>query len=85
MEEAISIYRDRFKPYMDELWSPMEKEMAASMTSVTLIGSKETIQQQVLSFQEKYAVDEMMAASYIFDPEKQERSYEIFKEVVDGK
>lgn len=136
MEEAISIYRDRFKPSlyldkpymivclnviaaetdheaaklsttmqqfflnvvrgsqnplmapvdnMDGLWSPMEKEMAASMTSVTLMGSKETIQQQVLSFQEKYAVDEMMAVSYIFDPEKQKRSYEIFKEVADGK
>lgn len=136
MEEAISIYRDRFKPSqyldkpymivclnviaaetdheaaklsttmqqfflnvvrgsqnplmppvdnMDGLWSPMEKEMAASMTSVTLMGSKETIQRQVLSFQEKYAVDEMMAVSYIFDPEKQKRSYEIFKEVADGK
>jgi luciferase family oxidoreductase group 1 len=70
---------------MDELWSPMEKEMAASMTSVTFMGSKETIQQQFLGFQEKYAFDEMMAVSYIYDPDKQKRSYEIFKEVVDGK
>ncbi|WP_160725922.1 LLM class flavin-dependent oxidoreductase [Bacillus sp. USDA818B3_A] len=136
MEEAISIYRDRFqpseyldKPYMmvclnviaaetdeeallqsttmkqfflnvvrgtqnplrppvenlDELWSPMEKEMASSMSSVTFMGSKETVRQQLTTFQERYDVDEIMAVSYIFDPEKQKRSYEIFKEIVDGK
>ncbi|MDQ0199433.1 LLM class flavin-dependent oxidoreductase [Neobacillus ginsengisoli] len=70
---------------MDELWNPMEKEMASSMSSVTLLGSKETIRQQLTRFQEIYAVDEIMAVSYIFDPEKQKRSFEILKEVVDGK
>jgi luciferase family oxidoreductase group 1 len=136
MEEAISIYRNRFqpseyldKPYMmvclnvvaaetneeaeflsttmqqfflnvvrgtqnplqppvenlDELWTPMEKEMAASKQSVTLLGSKETVRQQLTAFQDYYNVDELMAVSYIFDTEKQKRSYEILKEVVDGK
>jgi luciferase family oxidoreductase group 1 len=70
---------------LDELWTPMEKEMAESMTSVTLLGSKETIRSQLTRFQEIYAVDEIMAVSYIFDPEKQQRSYEILKEIVDGK
>ncbi|MFJ5716990.1 LLM class flavin-dependent oxidoreductase [Neobacillus sp. NPDC093127] len=135
MEEAISIYRDRFKPSeylnkpymmvclnviaaetdeeanwlsttkhqfflnvvrgsrnplqppvenMDELWNPMEKEMAASMSSVTLMGSQETVRQQLIRFQEKYNVDEVMAVSYIYDPNKQKRSYEILKAVVDG-
>jgi len=135
MEEAISIYRNRFKPseylekpYMmvclnviaaetdeeaqflsttmqqfflnvvrgtqnplqppvenlDELWNPMEKEMAASKQSVTLIGSKETVRQQLTKFQDYYHVDELMAVSYIYDTEKQKRSYEILKEVVDG-
>jgi luciferase family oxidoreductase group 1 len=69
---------------MDELWSPMEKEMAESMSSVTLLGSKKTIKQKLLAFQEKFNVDEIMAVSYIFDPDKQKRSYEIFKEVADG-
>jgi luciferase family oxidoreductase group 1 len=136
MEEAISIYRDRFQPsayldepYMmvclnviaaetdeeanwlsttmqqfflnvvrgsknplqppveniDEHWNPMEKEMSKSMSSVTLMGSKETIRQQLTDFQEKYHVDEIMAVSYIYDSDKQKRSYEILKEVVDGK
>lgn len=70
---------------MDGIWTPMEEEMAKSMSSVTLIGSKETIRQQLTSFQDYYAVDEIMAVSYIYDIEKQKRSYELFKEVVDGK
>lgn len=136
MAEAISIYRNRFKPsqyldkpYMmvcmnvigaetdeeaaflsttaeqfflnivrgtrnplqppvenlDKIWSPMEKEMASSMQRLTLLGSKETIRQQLTRFQESFGVDEIMVVSYIFDPEKQKRSYEILKEIVDGR
>ena len=70
---------------MDEIWNPMEKEMASSMSSVTLMGSKETIRDQFTAFQEYYNVDELMAVSYIFDHEKQKRSYEILKEVIDGR
>ncbi|NHC41127.1 LLM class flavin-dependent oxidoreductase [Bacillus sp. MM2020_1] len=70
---------------LDEIWTPMEKEMAASKQSVTLIGTKETVRQQLTKFQEYYNVDELMAVSYIYDTEKQKRSYEILKEVVDGK
>jgi luciferase family oxidoreductase group 1 len=70
---------------MDGIWNPMEAEMATSMASVTLLGSKDTVRQQLTDFQEKYNVDEIMAVSYIFDPDKQKRSYEILKEVVDGK
>ncbi|PLT28641.1 LLM class flavin-dependent oxidoreductase [Peribacillus deserti] len=136
MEEAISIYRNRFQPSeyldspymmvclnviadetdeealresttmqqfflnvvrgsqsplqppvdnMDEIWSDHEKAMASSMSSVTLMGSKETVKAQLIKFQETYHVDEIMAVSYIFDPDKQKRSYQIFKEIVDGK
>jgi luciferase family oxidoreductase group 1 len=136
MEEAISIYRNEFKPsqYLDKpymmvclnviaaetdeeakwlsttmqqfflnvvrgsqnplqppvenmngIWNPMEEEMATSMSSMTLLGSKERVRQQLTSFQEYYNVDEIMAVSYIYDPVKQKRSYEILKEVVDGK
>jgi luciferase family oxidoreductase group 1 len=135
MEEAISIYRSRFKPSeyldsphmivcvnviaaesdeeakfesttmqqfflnvvrgsqtplsppvqnMDNLWSQPEKQMATSMSSVTLMGSKNSIRGQLTSFQEKYNVDEIMAVSYIYDHDKQKRSYELLKEVVDG-
>lgn len=69
---------------IEKLWNPMEKEMASYMSSVTLLGSKETVKQQLENFQEKYNVEEIMAVSYIFDPEKQKRSFEILKEIADG-
>ena len=69
----------------EDVATPRERAMAASMTSVTLMGDKSSIQQQLTIFQEKYNVDEIMAVSYIYDREKQKRSYEILKEVVDGK
>jgi luciferase family oxidoreductase group 1 len=73
-------------PPVEQLdWNPMEKEIAKSMTSVTLLGSKVTVRQQLTDFQGKYNVDEIMAVSYIYDPDKQKRSYEILKEVIDGK
>ncbi|GIN41140.1 MULTISPECIES: LLM class flavin-dependent oxidoreductase [Heyndrickxia] len=79
--------RDHLQPpvqNMDELWNPMEKEMIESMSSMTFMGGKETVKKQLTSFQTNYHVDEIMAVSYIFDPVKQIRSYEILKEIVSG-
>ncbi|MFB7304951.1 LLM class flavin-dependent oxidoreductase [Heyndrickxia sporothermodurans] len=70
---------------MDKLWNPMEREMIESMSNMTFMGSKDTVTKQITDFQDKYNVDEIMAVSYIYDPEKQKRSYEIFKEVVEGR
>ncbi|GAE28127.1 flavin-utilizing monoxygenase [Halalkalibacter wakoensis JCM 9140] len=68
---------------MDEIWNVHEKEMAQSMMSGTLLGSKDSVRKQLTSFQQKYNVNEIMAVTYMFDPNKQKRSYEIFKEIVD--
>ncbi|MGJ7912975.1 LLM class flavin-dependent oxidoreductase [Neobacillus sp. LXY-1] len=87
----LNVVRNSRKPLrppvdnMDELWNPMEKEMVLGMSSVTLMGSKTSIREKLTSFQEKYHVNEIMAVSYIYDQEKQKRSYEILKEVADGK
>ncbi|ENH95558.1 hypothetical protein J416_15447 [Gracilibacillus halophilus YIM-C55.5] len=70
---------------MDALWSAQEEHVASSMSSVTLMGSPSSIKQQLEDFQTKYNVDELMAVSYIFDPDKQKRSYQILKDIVDGK
>lgn len=69
---------------MDQLWSQPEKEMSKSMSSGTLLGSKDSIREQLERFQGKYNVDEIMAVSYIYDPDKQKHSYQLFKEIVDG-
>lgn len=70
---------------IEQLWSLREKEMSTSMSSMTMLGDKDSIREQLINFQEKYNVDEIMAVSYIYDPDKQKRSYQLFKEVVDGK
>ncbi|MGG3927093.1 LLM class flavin-dependent oxidoreductase [Metabacillus fastidiosus] len=70
---------------MDYIWNEHEKEMANSMSRFTLMGSKDSVRQQLIDFQEEYNVDEIMAVSYIYDPDKQKRSYEILKEIVDGR
>jgi luciferase family oxidoreductase group 1 len=70
---------------MDHIWSHPEEEMALSMSRMTLVGGRDSIREQLMNFQKKYNVDEIMAVSYIYDPEKQKRSYELLKEVVDGK
>ncbi|WP_067729822.1 LLM class flavin-dependent oxidoreductase [Oceanobacillus damuensis] len=70
---------------MDQIWSPREKQVTTSMSSMTLLGSKASVREQLARFQEKYNVDEIMAVTYIYDRSKQTRSYEILKEVVDGK
>ncbi|MCZ0702649.1 luciferase family oxidoreductase group 1 [Natronobacillus azotifigens] len=70
---------------MDDLWSEHEKLIVNSMSSVTLLGSKQSIQSQLTQFQTEFAVDEIMAVSYIYDQEKQKQSYRILKEVVEGK
>ncbi|WP_102348511.1 LLM class flavin-dependent oxidoreductase [Bacillus sp. Marseille-P3661] len=70
---------------MDLIWNTREKQIATSMSSVTLLGSKDSIRNQLTRFQERYNADEIMAVTYIYDPEKQKRSYEILKEVVDDR
>jgi luciferase family oxidoreductase group 1 len=70
---------------MDDIWSPAEKEYVTSTFGLTLSGDKQSIREQLINFQNEYNVDEVMAVTYIYDIGKQKRSYEIFKEVIDGK
>src|SRR5690625_1055340 len=70
------------KDDMDSLWNPQEKAAVLATTEVTLLGDKAAIREQLIDFQTKYEVDEIMAVSYLCDEEKQKRSYESFKEVV---
>ncbi|KON88213.1 hypothetical protein AF332_16310 [Sporosarcina globispora] len=77
----------KLSPPVDDLngiWNPLEKDAAEGMSSVTFMGSKETVKGQLEQFQDMYNVDEIMTVSYIYDEEKQKRSFEIFKEITDG-
>ncbi|CAM4188225.1 LLM class flavin-dependent oxidoreductase [Saccharibacillus endophyticus] len=59
-----------------------EEEMLAAMSSVTFKGSKDTITQQLNLFQTRYAADELIVNSFIYEEEKLTRSFEILKEAV---
>lgn len=69
---------------MDGLWNVHEQMNLEETLSMTLSGSKATVKKQLIDFQEKYDVNEIMAVTYMYDQEKQIRSYEILKEIVDG-
>lgn len=70
---------------IETLWSPQEKAAVLATTEVSLLGDKSSVRQQLIDFQSKYDIDEIMAVSYIFDEEKQKRSYEILHEIVTEK
>ncbi|MET3682268.1 luciferase family oxidoreductase group 1 [Alkalibacillus flavidus] len=62
-----------------------EWQMIQNMSKQSLIGSPESIKQQLTDFQERYDIDELMAITYMYDRDKQKQSYQILKDVVDGK
>src|SRR5699024_1709554 len=75
---------DTLQPPVDDmssLWTPSEEQAANSMFRVSLIGSKDKVREDLRAFQEKFAVDELIAIAYMYDQEKQKRSYAILKEI----
>lgn len=83
----LNIVRGRSNPLMppieslEHVWNVHEEMNVKETTSMTFVGSKETVREQFTDFQNRYDVDEIMAVSYIYDRDKQKRSYEIFKEI----
>ena len=86
----LNIIRNDRKPYsppvedIDEIWNPMEKAHVLKMLRYSFMGSEETIQSKLTSFQEAFQVDELMITSHIYDEQARLKSYEIIKTAVDG-
>lgn len=86
----LNIIRNDRKPYsppvedINEIWNPMEKAHVLKMLHYSFIGSEETIQSKLTSFQEAFQVDELMITSHIYDEQARLKSYEIIKTAVDG-
>ena len=86
----LNIIRNDRKPFsppvedIDEIWNPMEKAHVLKMLHYSFIGSEETIQSKLPSFQEAFQVDELMITSHIYDEQARLQSYEIIKTAVDG-
>lgn len=61
-----------------------EKAVVAQMTACTLVGSPASVENQLKRLAERIEIDEIMAVTYIFDEEKQAKSYRLLKEITDN-
>jgi luciferase family oxidoreductase group 1 len=66
---------------MEGSWSPQEQAKVTRMSQVSLVGSKETIRQQLKSLIDETGADEIIATSQIFDHAARIRSFEIAADV----
>ncbi|WP_280522603.1 LLM class flavin-dependent oxidoreductase [Moraxella bovis] len=79
--------RSGMKPPTSDIESripPHTLSMAKSMTACSVIGSPQTVKAQLEQLQSRVNADEFMAVSYIYDKDKQARSYELLADVVKG-
>lgn len=60
-----------------------ERTVVEQMTACSLIGSPDSVNQQLKQLQQQVAFEEIMAVSYIFDEQKQAESYSMLKNIVD--
>ncbi|MBF0902729.1 MAG: MsnO8 family LLM class oxidoreductase, partial [Campylobacter concisus] len=60
-----------------------ERSVAEEMMACSFIGSKQSVKEQILDFQNRLEVDEIMAQSFIFDEEAQLSSFRALKEIAD--
>lgn len=68
---------------MDRLWNDREKAMAMNMLKESLVGDLSSVKEQFLALQNRVSADELMLINYIYDEEKQHRSYQLFKQMID--
>ena len=86
----VNLVRNDRKPYsppiedMNEVWSPMEKAAVLQKLKMSFIGDIHSVKEQLIQFQERFQVDELMVTSHIYQHEKRVHSYHLFKEAVDN-
>jgi len=60
-----------------------ERSVTEEMMACSFIGSKQSVKEQILEFQNRLEVDEIMAQSFIFDEDAQLNSFRALKEIAD--
>ena len=70
-------------PSMDGLWDLQERAAVMHMTACTFIGSRDTLHKRLQEFILETGVDELMAASNIYDTEARLHSYTILKQAIE--
>ena len=59
-----------------------EKEIVQRMGSLTLIGTKDEVKQQINNLKQQIKFEELMVNTYIYDKDKFFKSYQLFSEAV---
>ncbi|GEN52198.1 LLM class flavin-dependent oxidoreductase [Halobacillus faecis] len=67
---------------MDEVWTAQEKAALRQQLGASIIGSKETVRDQLEKFQAETEADELMVISQIYDHSARLHSYEIVSEIM---
>ncbi len=62
---------------IDALWSKQERHTVGQMLKYSFVGGPDTVKKQMEMFLDKTGIDEIMAASHIYDHDARLRSYEI--------
>jgi len=68
--------------HMDELWSEQEKFMVEQQVGSSIIGSKQTVRDQLQKLIEATDVDEIMATAYIFDHDARMKSFKLLASIL---
>ena len=82
----LSVVRNSRLPLMRPRELPLglsesERQVVESMIAYTLKGSKDTIKEQLESWQRVLQADELMVVSYIYDQDKQKAAYQMLKDI----
>ncbi|MFT3704753.1 MAG: LLM class flavin-dependent oxidoreductase [Agriterribacter sp.] len=67
---------------MEPYWTPDIRHAIAQMTACTFIGSRETLEEELLAFIEETKIDELMASCNMYDQQARLHSYTILNEVL---
>lgn len=68
-------------PDMDAYWTSAERAYVEQMLACTLVGSPDSIRQQLVEFVARTGADEIIVTSNIFDPALRIRSFALLAEV----
>ncbi|RYG06314.1 MAG: LLM class flavin-dependent oxidoreductase [Chitinophagaceae bacterium] len=71
-------------PLPPEFWQPEVQYHLKNMTSCSFIGDKETVRKGLFDFIEEHGVNEIMAATHIYDLNARLRSFSILREAMEN-
>ncbi|WP_111636648.1 LLM class flavin-dependent oxidoreductase [Marinomonas shanghaiensis] len=89
-QQFVNLRRNRNVPFakpvdtMNNIWSPSEKHMVDHMLQYAMVGSKESVAFQLMSFLELTNVDELIVSMPIHDAEARLKSLRLMAEIRDS-